>query len=97
MRQLSRHKSRDDILPERKNRQIMRSYSDVAVAEDIDGLVMEVVGATSNILLPFEMMRKAMALESHLDNASKEGFLQFHLMCNNIEQGSKLLKLSYNI
>lgn len=51
----------------------MRSYSDVAVAEEIDGLVMEVVGATSNILLPFEMMRKAMMLESHIDHLSKEG------------------------
>lgn len=51
----------------------MRSYSDVAIAEDIDGVVMEVVSATSNILLPFEMVRKALALESHCDNSSKEG------------------------
>jgi hypothetical protein len=44
---------------------------------------MEVVSATSNILLPFEIIRKAMSVEAHCDSTSRDGslfppFQEFH-------------------
>jgi hypothetical protein len=73
IRQLSRRNSQSADETDTPPRQIMRTGSDVAIADDIDSVVMEVVSATSNILLPFEMVRKAMLLESHCDSSSKEG------------------------
>lgn len=35
--------------------------------------MLEVVTATSNVILPFEMVRKAMSVEAHCDHASREG------------------------
>jgi hypothetical protein len=69
----------------------MRTHSDVAIASDIDSVVMEVVSATSNVLLPFEMVRKAMLLEAHCDNSSKEGLMTntFHSHPNTALVGLK--------
>jgi hypothetical protein len=71
IRQLSARASHDEA--EQPHRQILRSCSDVAVSDAIDGVVMEVVSATSNILLPFEIIRKAMSVEAHCDSSSREG------------------------
>jgi hypothetical protein len=76
IRQLSLRTSQDEDEAgeaKKKPHQILRSGSDVAVSDAIDGVVLEVVSATSNILLPFEIIRKAMSVEAHCDSSSREG------------------------
>ena len=72
----------------------MKSYSDVAIAEDIDGIVMEVVSATSNILLPFEMVRKAIGLENHSDSSSKDGLKAIDTVLQHLRNAGKNALLS---